>query len=190
MTGLKRYAVQLRAEMAGDTLTGHAAVFNQMAKVPGGYEEFDPAAFDAVLDRSDSDSVSLWNHDMSMLLGRRSAGTLRVKVDGDGLAYEVDLPATSYAQDLRALVARGDVRGGSIGFVPARDGIETRRAPDGGVLTRVTKVDYLRDLGPVTLPAYGGTDVALRHYDFGGRVSTRSRLIRARARVTLEGVSK
>jgi hypothetical protein len=184
MTVQTRYAVQLRARLDGDTLVGHAAVFGQVAKVPGGWEEFDPAAFDEVLDSSGSDSVSLWNHDMSMLLGRRSAGTLRVKVDGDGLPFEVDLPDTSYAADLRVLVARGDVTGASIGFLPAAGGTETRRAPDGGVLTRVTRVGLLRDLGPVTLPAYTGTDVALRHYDFG-RPNRRSQLIRARARVAL-----
>jgi hypothetical protein len=184
VTTLTRYAVQLRAQLSGDTLVGHAAVFGQVAKVPGGWEEFDPGAFDEVLDSSGSDSVSLWNHDMSMLLGRRSAGTLRVKVDGDGLPFEVDLPDTSYAADLRVLVARGDVTGASIGFLPAAGGTVTRRAPDGATLTRITKVGYLRDLGPVTMPAYGGTDVALRHYDFG-RPNRRSQLIRARHRATL-----
>lgn len=179
MTTETRYAVQLRAQLDGDTLVGHAAVFGQVARVPGGYERMATTAFDAVLDRSDTDVLALVNHDMGQLLGRQSAGTLRLKVDGDGLGFEVDLPDTGYARDLRALVARGDIRGASIGFVP---GEETHtRARDGVPVTEHVSVSRLRDISPVTTPAYAGTGVALRAYDFD-RPNRRSQLIRARAR--------
>lgn len=182
MMGETRYQVQLRAQLDGDTLHGHAAVFGQLAKVPGGYERMATTAFDAVLDRSDTDVLALVNHDMASLLGRQSSGTLRLKVDDGGLAFEVDLPDTSYARDLRALVARGDVTGASIGFVPGED--RALRAPDGQPLTEHISLRMLRDISPVTKPAYAGTGVALRSYDFG-RPDRRSQLIRARSRVTL-----
>lgn len=175
---LTRYAVELRARLDGDTLTGHAAVFGVMAKVPGGYERLAPTAFDAVLDRSDTDVVALVEHDPGRLLGRQSAGTLRLKVDDEGLGFEVDLPDTSYARDVRALVARGDLTGASFGFVPGEDTWTTER----GVQVRThTAVKMLRDVSPVTFPAYERAAVSLRHYDFGS-ASTRSRLIRARYR--------
>lgn len=173
-----RYSVQLRSSLDGNTLRGHASVFGQLAKLPSHYERMDPHAFDGVLDRSSTDVRALWNHDPSMLLGRQSAGTLRLKVDGDGLAFEVDLPDTSYANDVRALVARGDVTGASFGFIPGEDDWST---VDGQQVRTHLSVAELVDVSPVTFPAYQGTDVALRFYDFS-RASAREQMIRARHR--------
>jgi len=182
---LKLYDVTCRASIEGNTLVGYASVFNQMAKVPGGYEQVSRAAFDEVLDRSDTDAAAMINHDPAMLLGRQSAGTLRLKADAEGLAFEVDLPDTSYANDLRKLVARGDMTGASFGFIPDLDKSTWTRAQDGSQVHTINSVTYLRDVGPVTFPAYSGTGVALRSYDLGRLETNRSRLIRARARVTL-----
>lgn len=189
MTGLMRYEMQCRATLDGDKLIGHGAVFNQRAKVAGGYEEIASGAFDEVLGRSDTDSVSLINHDVAFLLGRQSAGTLRLRTDENGLVFEVDLPDTSYANDLRKLVARGDMKGASFGFIPDLDKSTWTRARDGAQVHTINQMQFLRDVGPVTFPAYGGTGVALRSYDFEQQDS-RSTLIRARARVHLKGASK
>lgn len=187
MSALTRYAVQTRARLDGNTLYGHAAVFGQMAEVPGGYETLARTAFDDVLDRSDTDVVALVEHDPSRLLGRQSAGTLRLKVDDEGLAFEVDLPDTSYARDLRTLVSRGDITGASFGFIPDQSKTKFRMAPGGGTLAEHTRLAMLRDISPVTFPAYKGTAVALRSQEIG-RLTSRSRMIRARARA--QGVVK
>lgn len=184
MTGLMRYLVECRASIDGDKLIGHGAVFNQRAQVPGGWEQLGTAAFDEVLARSDTDSVSLINHDVAFLLGRQSAGTLRLRTDGEGLVFEVDLPDTSYANDLRKLVARGDMKGASFGFIPNEAKSTFERAQDGAQLHTINSVSHLRDVGPVTFPAYSGTGVALRSFDLAP-ASRRDQLIRARARVTL-----
>lgn len=189
MTTLTRYSVLCRSSLEGDTLIGHAAVFGQMAKVPGGYEQLSQRAFEDVLKLKDSDVTSLWNHDPQYLLGRESAGTLRIRSDGEGLAFENDLPDTSYAKDLRVLVARGDITGASFGFIPDLDKSTWTRADDGSQIHTINAIKYLRDVSPVTFPAYSGAGVALRSYDFG-TVDDRSKLIRARARVHLKGASK
>lgn len=181
---LTRYAVRLRSRLDGNTLYGHAAVFGQVAKVPGGYERLDHSAFDEVLERSDTDVLALVEHDPGRVIGRQSAGTLRLKVDDDGLAFEVDLPDTTYGRDLRELVARGDVTGASFGFIPGQDRYD--RAPDGLQLRTHTSIKMLRDVSAVTFPAYDGAAVALRSHDFT-RPSGRTALIRARARVHLKG---
>lgn len=180
-SALARFHVELRSEIAGNKLTGHAAVFGQIARVPGGWEEVGREAFDAVLKHPDTDVVSLKNHDPDQLLGRQSAGTLRVSTDSEGLPFEVDLPNTTYANDLRELVERGDLTGASFGFVPGDDVLA--RAKDGRQLRRHTSIRLLRDVGPVTFPAYEGAGgLALRHHDFTAAGSTRSRLILARHR--------
>jgi hypothetical protein len=179
---MQRFAVEFRAEVAGDILRGHAAVFGQTARIGGGYEQLAPTAFDEAL--KGSDVRALLNHNPTLVLGRQSAGTLRLSVDDEGLAFEVDLPDTSYARDLRTLVARGDVTGASFGFVPGKDSFTT--APDGKQVRTHTSVAQLLDVSPVTWPAYDGTDVSLRHIDFTGlsigKPLLRTQLILARHR--------
>lgn len=176
-----RLAAQLRAaEISGKTLAGHAAVFGQVAPIRGGYEAIAPGAFDAVL-AGDDDIVALRDHNPELLLGRRSAGTLRLETDADGLAFEVDLPDTSYGRDVRELVARGDLRGASFGFIPGADEVST--APDGKQLRTHTSISRLLDVSVVAMPAYDGTDVVLRHLTFGPpTIDRRTQLIMARHR--------
>src|SRR6266508_3149323 len=78
------------------------------------------------------------------------AAALRVKADSEGLAFEVDLPDTSYANDLRKLVARGDMTGASFGFIPDLDKSTWTRAKDGAQLHTINALKFLRDVGPVT----------------------------------------
>jgi hypothetical protein len=176
---MQRFGVQLRAEMSGDTLRGHASVFGQVACIGAGWEQVGRSAFDAVLADPETDVRALRDHNPSMLLGRQSAGTLRVSVDSEGLPFEVDLPDTSYANDLRELVERGDLDGASFGFVPGDDVLG--RAPDGRQLRTHTSVRTLIDVSAVTFPAYDGAGVALRSHKFAA-VDLRTQLIRARAR--------
>lgn len=177
---MRRLGCQLRAaDVTGNTLSGHAAVFGQVAPIRGGYEAIAAGAFDAVLKRGD-DVVALRDHDPALLLGRTSAGTLRLDVDGDGLAFEVDLPDTTYARDVRELVARGDLAGASFGFVPGKDEVGT--APDGRQLRTHTSIQRLIDVSVVALPAYEGTSVTLRHLTFDSPNVRRDQLIRARHR--------
>lgn len=181
---MNRIDVQLRAaaEVKGDTLYGLAVVFDQASQVaPGRWETIARGALDAVLADPATDVVAVApDHDMSRLLGRQSSGTLRLRSTDAGLEFEVDLPDTTYAADLRQLVGRGDITGASFGFRPALDGIRTRKIGSRTV-TEVTRVAYLRDISPVSIPAYGGTSVGLRHS--GTSFDGRTQLIAARARL-------
>lgn len=178
-----RFNVQLRAQLTGSKLRGHAAVFGQVADIGPHYEQLMPGAFDAALGNPDTDIRALINHDPMYLLGRQSAGTLRVGVDSEGLEFEVDLPNTSYANDLREVMDRGDLDGASFAFVPGDD--EWDRAPDGRQLRSHTSVAQLVDVSPVTFPAYAGAGVSLRSLTFTRSNRGKSQLIRARARVHL-----
>lgn len=178
-----RFHAELRsAAVDGNRLAGHAAVFGQVAPIRGGWEAIGRHAFDEVLERGD-DVVALRDHDPALLLGRTRSGTLRLGVDDDGLAFEVDLPDTAYAADVRELVARGDLAGASFGFLPGRD--ELGRAPDGKQLRTHTSVARLLDVSVVALPAYDGTDVLLRHLMFDQAPTRRDQLIRARHRALI-----
>lgn len=182
---LQRYDVEMRAEVDGRAIVGHASVFEQPTDLRSHWEQIAHGAFDRVL-AAGPDTRALINHDPNRVLGRTTSGTLELDVDAEGLSFRVELPNTTYANDLRELVARGDVTGASFGFVPDVD--EWSKAPDGRRLRSHTDVARLADVSVVTFPAYEGAGVALRTVTYR---PNRTSLARARARVrSQQGATK
>lgn len=137
---------------------GYAALFNVVSEELWGFrEEIAPGAFAQTL-QDGTDVRALFNHDPNLVLGRSTAGTLRLQEDDRGLAFEIDLPDTSYAQDLWRLIERRDVSQMSFGFLVVTD---EWRMQDGLPLRTVRTAD-LFDVSPVTYPAYAETNVAVR----------------------------
>jgi uncharacterized protein len=148
------------AEYDGNTIRGYAAVYNSDSEWMGGfYEQIEAGAFDSVLD---NDVRAYFNHDENLLLGRVSSGTLRIGTDKRGLFYEVDLPNTTYANDLVELMKRGDVNQSSFAFLIEKDRWEQR----GGTTYRIIeKVSRLLDVSPVAQPAYPDATSELKTRD-------------------------
>jgi len=147
------------------TLRGHAAVWYRKSD-PGteydlGYnmvERIQKGAFARALAES-QDVRGLFNHQPDHVLGRTTAGTLRLREDSKGLAYEIDLPDTQLARDLVASIERGDITGSSFAFVIRAEEWEFKKDRD---IRTITEIDTLFDVGPVTFPAYAATDTGLR----------------------------
>lgn len=137
------------AEQNGNTIRGYAAIYNSDSEWMGGfYEQIATGAFDDVME---NDVRAYFNHDENLLLGRVSSGTLRISTDKRGLFYEVDLPNTTYANDLAELMKRGDVNQSSFAFLIEKDRWEQR---DGVTYRIIEKVSRLLDVSPVSQPAY------------------------------------
>jgi len=148
------------AEYEGNTIRGYAAVYNSDSEWMGGfYEQIEAGAFDSVLE---NDVRAYFNHDENLLLGRVSSGTLRIGTDKRGLFYEVDLPNTSYANDLVELMKRGDVNQSSFAFLIEKDRWEQR---DGITYRIIEKVSRLLDVSPVAQPAYPDATSELKTRD-------------------------
>lgn len=148
------------AEYDGNTIRGYAAVYNSDSEWMGGfYEQIEAGAFDSVLD---NDVRAYFNHDENLLLGRVSSGTLRIGTDKRGLYYEVDLPNTTYANDLVELMKRGDVNQSSFAFLIEKDRWEQR---DGLTYRIIEKVSRLLDVSPVAQPAYPDATSELKTRD-------------------------
>lgn len=154
-------AGELRAQSADGktTIGGYAAVFDSPSVDMGWTEEIDPQAFDSVLAAS-PDVRCLFNHDPGVLLGRTTAGTLRLGVDARGLSYECDLPDTQAGRDIATLIQRRDISGSSFGFICKRDQWTDNR--DGTITRRILEFDQLLDVSPVTYPAYTATSAGKR----------------------------
>lgn len=175
-------------------MRGHAAVFNSPSELLCGCfrETILEGAFTEAL--KTSDVRALFNHEPSNILGRTSAGTLRVAEDATGLAIEIDPPDTCCGRDLQVSMKRRDIKEMSFGFTVAEGGDEWTRDPDGsGNWTRtISKIDRLYDVSPVTFPAYPEASCALRSLEAVKAAEvpeTRNDNDKQRIKVELEAVS-
>ena len=91
----------------GKTLTGYAAVFNSEAVLGDFSEVIRQGAFAKSL-ATGSNIRALYQHQGDALLGTTRGGTLQLREDAKGLAFELALPDTSHGKDLAILVGRGD----------------------------------------------------------------------------------
>lgn len=157
-------AVEIRkADGEPTKLFGRAVPYNVLSRDLGGFrEKFAPGAFEDVL--KDSDVRALLNHNPDHLLGRESAGTLRLKDSKEGLDYVIDpLPKTSVAKDVAENVRLKNIQGNSFSFSVAEGGDVWEKQEDGTAIRTVIKASGLFDVGPVTEPAYEeGTKVSAR----------------------------
>jgi len=155
--------VSVRADEDGKKLEGYAAVFNRETVIGDFFREvIAPGAFTQSI--KDGDVRGLFNHSPDWVLGRTSAGTMRLVEDEVGLRYVIDHnPADPDHVRATAKIERGDVTGSSFGFTVPEDGQRWERGKDGMLpLRTITRVDWLRDVGPVTFPAYEETSVQAR----------------------------
>jgi len=155
---LDQIVVERRADGQPPIIRGHAAVFNLLSESLGyGFRErIQPGAFTKTL--QEADVRALFNHDSNLILGRTKSGTLRVTEDAVGLAFEIDPPDTSYANDLLVSIERGDVDQASFAFSTVKDEMST----EGEETIRTLVEVHLYDVSPVTFPAYPQTDVSVR----------------------------
>lgn len=151
----------------GRNVGGYAAVFYR-ADDPGTeyllfedtYERIMPGAFDL----AGADVRALFNHDPNMVLGRTSSGTLSLSLTSKGLRYDIDTPDTTVGEDVRKLIARGDVNGSSFAFRTLDDKWYQEKRGDKVVTVRELRKVSIDggDVGPVTYPAYASSTTAVR----------------------------
>jgi uncharacterized protein len=155
MQQLERRAVaELRTE--GRRLVGHAALFDVEARIGLTREVIRPGAFSRSL-RSGADVRALVDHNSSALLGRTRSGTLELEEDARGLAFNINVPATSLGDDVLELARRSDLSGCSFGFRAVDEKWSGRR--------RELRAVDLVEISVITggQPAYPDTTVAVRH---------------------------
>lgn len=151
--------VEARAEAdQPKRLAGYAAVYDTATEIAGLFrEQIAPGAFADAIGRDDV--RALFNHDANFVLGRTTAGTLRLWSDATGLRYEADLPETTWASDLMVSVTRGDVSQSSFAFEVISDEWDY---PKNEKPLRTIRAVKLYDVSPVTYPAYAETSVSAR----------------------------
>ena len=150
---------ELRATTNEDgqtTIIGYTAVYNSQSERLGNFREvIAPGAFDDVLKSDCLDCRALINHDPNFVIGRTTNNTLRLSTDQNGLRAEIDLPNTSAANDLKALIERGDVNQFSFALITDDDSwSDAPKESDVPYIRTINRVSRLLDSSIVTYPAY------------------------------------
>ena len=149
-----------KATGGGRTLRGYAAIWGSLSQDLGGFKELiRPGAFSGTI--KNGDARALWNHESKYVLGRKSAGTLRLTEDAKGLLFTITPPATGWAKDLMTSVARRDISGCSFGFTVDPNGGDTWSRPKGKPVRELLSVTLL-EISVVSWPAYLETQVFVR----------------------------
>ena len=171
MSAMERLTFAASGKVEGRTLSGIAHAYGQVT-TDGRNHAFAPGAFTKSI--AAGKVVSTAYHDFTKPLASQRAGSLRLTDGAEGLSYELDLPeGVSYAEDIRALTASGQVElGMSFAVLP----IKSSKA--GGVRT-FSEVELV-SVDPVLLPSFPGTSVALNSIQDGETSVSTITKIRAR----------
>ena len=158
--------VELRESDTGvRKLEGYAVKWEQLSQKLGYFyrfqEKFSKGAFTESL-KNDTQRA-LWNHNTDIVLGNTKSNTLTLREDDIGLKFEVDLPNTSWGNDVYESVKRGDVDGVSFGFTQQ---IEEWDESDPDNIIRTIGKAKLFEISPTPFPAYeGSSTVSTRSAD-------------------------
>lgn len=149
--------VEARAEDEGRKIIGYAALYDSPTDIGGMFrEQIARGAFAEAIGRDDV--RALIDHDASRVLGRTTAGTLRLSEDDKGLRVEIDPPDTQIARDLMVSLERGDINQMSFAFRVEQEQWDFDQEPP----MRTVRAVELLDVSAVTYPAYEDTEVGLR----------------------------
>lgn len=140
------------------TVSGYALLFD----VPTVLFTIDGVDYTEVIDRSAlngcdfSDVVFDRGHAMEdKLLARTSNGSLRLRVDEKGLAFEADIADTQEGRDCFELIKRGDINGCSFAAVVEEDSYNEKTHT-----RRIIRFSEMFDVAAVTFPAYPTTEIS------------------------------
>lgn len=136
-------------------IAGYAIKFDKPSVAEAPFTEY--VAQTALNGVDMSKVLALYDHDYANILGRVDAGTLALDVDEIGLHFVLDLPDTSLGRDVYANVKAGNLKGMSFGFTVAKGGDVWKR--DGKPVRVINKIDSLREISVVSVPAYDDTSV-------------------------------
>jgi HK97 family phage prohead protease len=159
--------MEMKPQKSGFRFRGHAAVFGEEAEL--GFiprigrvtESVQRGAFRKVL-QQDANIPFTLEHDETRVFATTRSKRLKLAEDTKGLAVDADLPDTSLARDLHALVESDVIRGMSFGFVAGpRENFKVEQRSDGRhrLLVGFKK---LLDVTATWNPTYRGAEAQFR----------------------------
>lgn len=157
---------QVRTEGDGNTLVGYFTRFNSPTIIDsweGNFKEiWAPGSLNRTIKNNRANIKVLFNHGMDPSIGDKPLGRASIiQADEVGGYAEVPLSATSYNEDIKALLRDQAIDGMSVRFSVPKGG-DVWEYPDKGLPIRTITEAKLYEFGPVTFPAYSATSVGVR----------------------------
>jgi len=161
---IRSISVEVRADdqEGSRKVFGYPIVFGKPSNDIGFIEYIDKGALKGV---DLSDVYLVYAHDPNQPLARVDAGTLKLKVDDEGLYFESTLPNTTLANDVLENIRVGNIKGMSFMFTAAEDKWELSNEPGKPDIRHVTKIDEVFEITITPLPAYDDTSIAIASRD-------------------------
>lgn len=142
------------------TATGYAVLYGSVTEICGLWQErFARGAFTRSL--RTADVMALHSHDVGRVVGRTGAGTLTLREDASGVAFENPLPDTTDGRDLTVSIDRGDIPGMSFGFRSTIEEWDETVSPPMRTIIEAELVEITYS----ACPQYDDTSVGLRSLD-------------------------
>jgi HK97 family phage prohead protease len=166
---------EVRADTRGRKLKGYAVRYDARSTHyigSGVRERIAKTAFTRSV-QSGSDIRMLYEHRTENLLGRTSAGNLRLANDDSGLGFELDVPNTTLGNDVLEQIRVGNVRGMSFGFLVDPDGDSFDQEYDEDengdpiedrCIVRTVHRAQLFEISAVSEPCYEASSVMARNH--------------------------
>ena len=143
----------------GRTLDGYASTYEAFSKDLGGFREVIKRGAFATALNDKMDVIANINHDANLILSRTDS-SLKLESDNIGLKFNLEVPETTYGNDLIVNLRAGNVKSCSFAFIVKRD--KWTVDSNGYPLREIHEIGTLEDIAIVTTPAYNDTSVALR----------------------------
>ncbi len=113
--------------------------------------------------RREGEVKSFVNHDPGQVLATTNSNPpLILETVDEGIRYIASIPPTSYGEDLKVNLERGNVQGSSFAFYIPEGGDRVWEGEDGVLYREISDLVY-REIGPVTDPAYLDTSAVYRY---------------------------
>jgi HK97 family phage prohead protease len=143
-------------------IQGYAARYGIKTQLqPGLREVIMPGAFRKTVANKDA-CYACFNHDPEKILGRVSAGNLRLRDDDTGLYFDCDIDlGVSYASDLYRNIQNQTISECSFGFYALKEDFVEDDEDQGEILRELRECSVF-DVSPVIEPQYQGTSVSAR----------------------------
>lgn len=171
-------------ENGNPVIEGMFVVYDSVYQVYDGATE--SIARGALSGALDGDVRALYNHNTDLVLGRTSAGTLKLQDTDAGLWGSITINKDdTEAMNAYARIQRGDITGASFGFEIVRE--STNVGDNGEVHWTIEEINPLYEISPCVFPAYEATHISARGKDLEAIRTRQKQAWQERARKTLKG---
>lgn len=161
--------VEIRADSEGGEetgLQGYAVTYNVQSEIMRDWwgDKFVEVIAEGAFDKSlqERNVLAFWNHNKDILLGNTESKTLDLRSDSKGVFFDLDLPKSSWGENVKESVRRKDVTGVSFGFRVVDDVITTVEIDGEDVYKRTVTEALLFEISPTHTPAYKDSECNVR----------------------------